>query len=417
MHHSIMFMEPSADAVVDGTRVQDAEGETHAGFARMIRMHMPQPRLQVAVVDDLDGFDALRDDWLALERAAPTSSVFMSWDAQRLWWRHYGKDRELRILVARNGRSVIGILPLYRECQSKAAGILPVRKLRQVGVGGDTAPDDLDALLVPEYAGLAVDRLAEFVASSLGGWDMLELTDLPPDSALVPAWAGRLSGAGLRVQCSQASPIVFGALPSSFEQYCSNLSRNRREVMRRKRRKFKAQPGARFLVVDTPQQIDAAFDELVRLHRLRWAGRTARPAFSSQAFRDYHREWMHRMLAQGQLRLLALEIDKQCIAMLYCMQYKGRLSFFQGGFDPAFAQFSPGDVLMGFAIESAISDGCTVFDMLKGDHEYKRHFFQQDRRNFEIRVFRKGAVSLAYGLRDAWLRHRRKELTDSHASA
>ena len=411
---SAIFMQASETVIDGGMGVRYLDEWAHSGFAMMTRMDMTALPVQVSVVDDLAGFDALRDDWLALEQQVPDSSVFMSWDSQRLWWKYYGKGRALRILVARDANRVIGILPLYCERHHKAAGILGIRKLRQIGVGGDTAPDDLDALLLPEFAPLAAVRLAAFVAASVGGWDMLELTDLPATSALVPAWTGQLPGAGLRVQCSAASPIVFGDLPSSFEEYCQGLSSNRRAVMRRKRRKFESQPGARFVTIDTPEGVDQAFDELVRLHRLRWSGRTARPAFSSREFRDYHREWMHTLLSQGRLRLLALEVHGRFIAMLYCMQYKGRWSFFQGGFDPEFSPLSPGEVLMGLAIETAISDGCTVFDMLKGDHEYKRHFFQQDRRNLEIRVFRKGAVSLAYGLRDAWLRHRSKAPVRDH---
>lgn len=381
------------------------------------RMDMTEPSMQVGVIEDEEGFDALREDWLALEHSDTNSSLFMSWEAQRLWWKHYGKGRELRILLARSAGRVVGIWPLYCERQRKAGGIVSIRKLRQMGIGGDTAPDDLDALLLPEFKAETAVHLVRFVAGSLKRWDMLELTDVPAASPLLPSLLEELPKIGIRVQRSVAKPIVQGELPRSFDEYCHSLSSNRRQVMRRKRRKFEAQSGARFMVIQEASELDAAFEELVRLHRLRWSGRTLRPAFSSSEFRSYHREWMHSMLPQGRLRLMSLEIGGKCVAMLYCMQYKKRLNFFQGGFDPTFSSLSPGDVLMSYAVELAIAEGCTVFDMLKGDHEYKRHFFQQERRNLEIRAFRKGAVNMAYGLRDIWLRYRPARAAADHAAA
>jgi hypothetical protein len=127
---------------------------------------------------------------------------------------------------------------------------------------------------------------------------------------------------------------------------------------------------------------------------------------------------MQALLSQGQLRLLGLELEGRTIAMIYGMQYKGRFCFFQSGFDPAYAAYSPGDVLMGYAVELAIEQGCEIFDMLKGDHEYKRHFFQDSRRNLELRAFRRGPVDAAYRLHDAlrWARDALRRTRPRHGS-
>lgn len=364
---------------------------------------MPQPSTPLAlrVVCDEPGFDALEAAWLLLQEASPDSSIFLSWNWQRLWWKHYGGKRRLRIVVVSEGERVVGLLPLYLEHQRKLGGMLVAHKLRQIGVGGDTAPDDLGALLLPGYESVAVTRMIHFVARECRDWNVLDWSDLPAGSALGGALAQGLTQAGLRTSCTCSDPISYGELPSTWDAYRGSLSRNRRETMSRKRRKFEAQPGAGLRVIDAPHALDAAFEQLARLHQLRWSGRTERPGFSTTQYRDFHLELMHALLRQGQLHLLALEMEGRTIAMLYGMQYKKRFCFFQSGFDPAYAALSPGDVLMGLAVEFAIRQGCTVFDMLKGDHDYKRHFVQQERRNLEVRAFRPGIVDLAYRFRQA----------------
>ena len=364
---------------------------------------MPQTLtpLTIHVVSDSREFDELQPAWTALQAASLDSSIFLSWDWQRLWWEHYGAHRQLRILVAGDAQGVVGLLPLYLETQRRARGAMAIRKLRQIGVGGDTSPDDLGGLFVPGQETPVAAAMARFLAHGLGAWDVLDFCDLPADSPLALSLGGELSTQGLRVCSRLGDPITFGDLPTDWETYRQGLSRNRRETMRRKRKKFEAQPGARFRIVDSSQELAQSFEHLVRLHHLRWSERTERPGFSTPQYQGFHRDLMQALLPQGRLRLLALELGDQPIAMLYGYLYKRRFSFFQSGFDPAHAEYSPGDVLMSYAVEYAISQACTVFDMLKGDHDYKRHFFQQDRRNLEIRVFRRGLIDLVYRLHDA----------------
>ncbi len=356
--------------------------------------------VNIDCVDTESGWDALQADWRRLEDIDPHASIFLSWDWQRLWWRHYGAQRALRLLVARSGGAVVGLLPLYTEVYRTAGGLLRPRKLRQVGVGGDTSPDDLGALIDPAFAPAVAAAFAEQVVDALPGWDLLDWSDLPPHAELTAAVTARLAAAGLRLQHKLSEPITWGGLPTSWDDYLAGLSRSRRETLRRKRRKFESQPGARVRVIDDPAELDAAFERLGELHRKRWQGRTAIPGFTSTAYRGFHRELMHALLPQNRLRLMALEVQGEAIAMLYGLRWRGVFSFFQGGFDPDQAALSPGDVIMAYAVEQAIAEGCTAFDMLKGDHDYKRQFFKQTRHTAELRAFRPGVIDWAYRLRE-----------------
>jgi CelD/BcsL family acetyltransferase involved in cellulose biosynthesis len=358
--------------------------------------------IQLKVVTNVSGFDGLEEAWLELQESCVGASIFLTWDWQRLWWKHYGQRRELRILIARTADRIVGILPLYIDRHRKAGGLFAARKLRQIGVGGDTSPDDLGALFSPDHEHDASAAMAEYLLKVMTDWDMLDWTDLPPQCPLVPALQKHFAESNIRANCAFMAPITFGELPDDWESYRRNLSRNRRETMRRKRRKFESQPGAQVVTVEVADELDGAFDCLAELHRLRWTGRTETPGFTSAQYRGFHRDIMHALLPQGRLRLMKLNMGAGTIAMLYCMRYRDTFYFFQSGFDPAYAEYSPGDVLLGYAIEHAIAEGCRIFDMLKGDHDYKRHFFQQDRRNLEMRAFRPGLIELAYRAKDAW---------------
>lgn len=60
--------------------------------------------------------------------------------------------------------------------------------------------------------------------------------------------------------------------------------------------------------------------------------------------------------------------------MYYCYAWRGTTLPFQSGFDPQYEKLSPGLTLMGFAIEQAIREGQTCFDMLRGEYDYKKRW-------------------------------------------
>ena len=351
--------------------------------------------MQIELITTTPDFDALEPEWRAIEGLTPRNSLFLSWDWQRLWWSQYGEGRQLRILVARSGGQTVGILPLYLETH-RAFKILRVRKLRPIGSGGDTAPDDLGMLFDPVHEQAVARAFVDHVLNTVSGWQLLDLVDLPSDSALVACWTQRSTQISGSIERTPVNRITYGDLPPDWDSYRQGLSRNRREVLGRKRRKFEAQPQARFFQVHQDAQIDWAFERLAELHRLRWQGRTEELSFTSPQYLEFHRTLMHALLAQGRLRLYGLEMNGQTIAMFYGFRNGATLYYFQAGFDPKHLALSPGEVLMGYVIEAAISERCTRFDMLKGDYGHKRHFFRQTRETLGLRVHRPGLIHWLY---------------------
>lgn len=354
--------------------------------------------LQVSVVRDLDGFAALRPAWQGLLERARIASVFLSWEWLHAWWRHYGEGHALRLLVARAGEQVVGILPVYLE-RSRVLRIVPVRTLRFVGTGGDTSPDDLDALLDPAHEDTAARALAEYALRRLGGWDVLLLTDMAKDSAfrLALARCTRRASAGVSAR------ISYLVLPPSWEAYLEAQHRDRRYTLRQTRRRIEAQPGARLFLWDDPARLDEAVERLAQLHRLRWQERDEGHAFSTPQYVAFHREVMHACQARDWLRLYCLEIGGAIVAMYYFYRFRDGVYYFQGGFDPAFARLRPGLVLMGYAIQHAIEEGNRVFDMLRGEYDYKTQWAKERRETYFHKAYRASPAAFAFRLRRDWL--------------
>lgn len=339
-------------------------------------------RLQFSIISTTDDFDALEDRWNDLIAQCDDCSVFQSFSWLSTWWHIFSADRQLRIILAHDQDRLVGLLPLYIE-HTQLLPAVGLRKLRLVGYGGDTAPDDLGAILGEGDHPTIIETLVDGIESLRGEWDMADLEDLDPNALLIQAMETRRQG---EVELVEGARISYVNLPESFDAYLAMLSSNRRWKMRRGRKKLLERTNYRFHVVSGQAELDQYFPELVRLHQERWDGRAEDIGFSTMTYVDFHRQVMAKMLEQDCLRLMFLIGEEGPIAANYCYRWRGGFYFFQGGIAKAYDALRIGEVLMGHAIEQAITEGMQVFDMLRGEHDYKKSLTGNVRSRTHLRL-------------------------------
>lgn len=327
-------------------------------------------------VSILNSFEAARESWTAVEQLAAASTVFQSWIWQDAWWAHYSAGRELLVLVAESEGEPVGFLALYL-----IAGFAGMRKLRLVGTGGDTSPDYLGPLIAAGSEAAVGAAFATHIFESLR-WDVLDFSDLQP-GPLAEEILRRKDGA-VSIEWRESGPIHISRLPSNWDSYLSAMHRDRRARLRRLRQRAIEGLSAQFAVMTDAAEMDRAYDRLVELHRMRWDGDESDRAFRTDAYVSFHRSVIHRLAQVDGIRMYCLMVNDEPVAIHYCYRNAREIMYFQSGFDPRYKQYSPGQVLFGFAIEHAIAEGNRVFDMLKGDYSFKQSWTNDVRHTVSI---------------------------------
>ena len=342
--------------------------------------------IEVRCLTEQADFLALESEWQQVSEQCASVSIFQTHQWQRAWWRHYGNG-SMHTLVAHAGPRIVAILPLYR-CSQRLPLVRALQIVRPIGVGGDTSPDYLGQIAVDEYAQQAADAFARYLLEHQREWDALELTDLPASSPLRAALTSAKVPGGARAIAEEPTQIRFCELPASWDLYLESLSSHARHSVRSVRKKFLTLPGSRLFQWTDTAHLGHAIDELIRLHTMRWEGRAEHYSFSSEQYNAFHRELMQEFLQAGWLRLYCMELGGEIIGMFYGYAFRGTLYHFQGGFDPQHEKIRAGQCLMAFAIESAIGEGCTCLDMLRGEYEYKKRWAPLVRETYSYRMVR-----------------------------
>jgi CelD/BcsL family acetyltransferase involved in cellulose biosynthesis len=356
--------------------------------------------IAVQFMTSADDFARLAPDWNRLHEEADAASVFNSWISQYQWWQVYGAGQPLRILVALEHGQTLGILALYIQT-IRVLG-LRVRLLRFVGSGADTHPDDLGPVLAPGREEAVARALAQ-AALHVSDADVVLLTDIDPRSPLPRALEQAAAAARREPLTGISERIAYIDLPRSWGEFVASLRSNRRTRLKSARRKLAVGHRVRFFVWQDAEALDGAFERLAELHQRRWRQAGGSESFATPQYVAFHRGIMKATLPRGWLRLYCLELDGEIAAMTYCYRFRNRVYLMQAGFDPACANLNPGKVLLGYALEHAISEGNEVFDFLRGEHRYKDQFATGYRTTLGVRIFRPSLGALAYRLRRIFL--------------
>lgn len=123
---------------------------------------------------------ALMSEWQRLWSEQPRPPVFVHPTWARIWWRHFGSGRRLRLLRVEDAGQAVALAPLYLERPFPAPG-----RLRIVGSGITSDYTDWLLPIVPEARAAIVDLILDHLARRWG-WLTLELQGLRADTALFP---------------------------------------------------------------------------------------------------------------------------------------------------------------------------------------------------------------------------------------
>ncbi|HEX6958357.1 MAG TPA: GNAT family N-acetyltransferase [Ferrovibrio sp.] len=269
---------------------------------------------------------------------------------------------------------LIGLAPFYLEKGENAGRLL------QLGIG---TSDYLDLLLDPQADEALAGDLALRIAQSAPGWDEWELTELPP-------WASAKQlpcPAGCDEVIEPASQCYAVEIAPRRRELSALLPKVKQRKLRMARRRS-ARRGELCILTADKQNVAALVDELVRLNRLRQATLGHDDIFADPRLGQFLHKSAEPLLMTGILRLYALMIGSDLVAVYHGLQHAGRTYCYLSGFDPAYAFESSGSVLLASVIEQALVEGATQIDFLRGSERYKAEWGAAPRRN-QRRLFRR----------------------------
>lgn len=340
---------------------------------------LDQPLLSCTVFSPAStptGFTALAQDWNQLLSRTRAKPLFLTYEWQTTWWRHLGEGKLWVLAFCQpNNGPLVGIVPLY--LLEHTSGALAGKRTLNL-VGCIEVSDYLDAIIAAGWEEQVFARLIQWLQSPAApAWDQLDLCNLPQSSLTYQTIPPLFSQAGWEVDVFQEDVAPHITLPLRYESYLEEqVEKKQRHEIRRKQRRAEREAEVGFYIVGKQHNLETEVDDFITLQQ---ASRADKAAFMTPEMRRFFHAAARSMFDAGYLRLCFLTLNGQKAASIFAFEYDRKFLLYNSGYDPdAYAQLSPGWVLLGYAIQYAIAAGCQLFDFMQGNEEYKYRFGSQD---------------------------------------
>jgi CelD/BcsL family acetyltransferase involved in cellulose biosynthesis len=141
--------------------------------------------------------------------------------------------------------------------------------------------------------------------------------------------------------------------------------------LRRRRRRLAEQGEVTFEASRGGTGSGPLLDELLALEAKGWKAARGTAIAARASTRRFYAGVTAWAAARGTVRLLVLRLDGRPLAALLGVQEDGVHYLLKGGFDPAYARYSPGQLVLAEAIGHAFADGLTRIELGGGADPYK----------------------------------------------
>ncbi|WP_373049164.1 GNAT family N-acetyltransferase [Vulgatibacter sp.] len=328
-----------------------------------------------------EALQVLRDEWRELyDRSA--AAPFLSWEWIATWHHHLGAGRTPRILCARRGGALVGLLPLAEERITLVPGA-EVRRLSFLGERWGGA-DYLDVLALEGEEAAAAQAIYAHL-NEVADFDVADLDGIAADSPSVGLLAARFAEDGrFRHALTPRHTCPQVALEGTWREVLKRSKRG--DNFKRRLRQLRELDGFERRVVRDPGEAVAAFERFLVLHEARWEAQGGSDAMGRPALQAFHRDVVVRLAERGWLRFEEIWVEGACRASIYGIDDGPTYCFYQSGYDPAWAKRSVGLVCLGLSVEDALERGITRYDFLRGTETYKFDWATGTRETVAVRV-------------------------------
>lgn len=252
--------------------------------------------------------------------------------------------------------------------------------------------DYLDLVALPADRNAVMSANIEFLRKN-NCFDILALDSIDSESELTAVLQGRTNSES-RLKFTYAEREVCPGIDLSGGWPAVLKQSKRSSNFKRRLKKLEAKPGFQFRSVTTPSELRDAFERFLHLHQLRWSGGGSELSGNAQLI-SFQRELIGTMAESRLLRFDELWVDGECRSSIYGLDDGKTFYYYNTGYDPEWASFSVGLVIIGLSIRNSVERGNLTYDFLRGDETYKFDWANCSRKLVSARLVNATVPALA----------------------
>ena len=312
--------------------------------------------MEIEVIKELEHLKLYRDIWHHILHQQKNEITFIEMDWIIAWWKYFGQNHELFILMILDGTTIKGFCPLMK---------INKRGYKEITFIGYPQASYLDFIMDDGQKKEVIPYVLDYLLG-LPGKYMIRFYGLFEDSLSHLTIMDYLKTSGIS-HFTTSLPCIFCTLKGGFEDYFKGrFSARTRHTIGRKERKLKKLGVLKFEGVDLEK-----LDEIFHMHDQRWKRKVGDSSFSQGMTKEFFKELAENHYETFQTSIDVISLNGKIISFIYGFLCRGRYIFYRIAHDDKFSIFSPGELVLKGKIEQCFEKGIKVFDFGAGYEPYK----------------------------------------------
>lgn len=330
----------------------------------------------VQELSSLEALEEYREDWNRLLAQTPQAHFFQSWEWLVAYWTYFQRDQQLRVLVHLEGGRPVGVVPMVLQWEKTRIGRVRVLTypLEEWGpVYGPVGPHPTKTL----------QAALEYLRQREPDWDLLELRWVSPEddrqggSRQAMQWAGFPP---IRTLWNSCAVVELGEGEAGWHRYLAHRSAKWRANLRKAEKKLAALGPVEYVRYrpegEWTGQIDPRWDLYEACYQIAQRSWQARSQTGTTLCHPEVRQFLrHVHLAAtrlGAVDMNLLYVKGQPVAFAYNYVWQGHVYGLRRGFDPQWAPYSVGNLLLARAIRDSFLRNDRLYNLGTGYLQSKR---------------------------------------------
>ena len=327
------------------------------------------------VLDKIEKIEDIKVEWNSLLEESGIVSSYLKPEWVINWLRYLGKRCKPYIVTWDNGNKLQAIYPL------KLKKNLLGNRLDFIGKGD---ADYLDFIVDKNIDDKWNIPFLSFLKGKKNNWDICDLQDFPEQSQHIETLYKLLKNYGWKVKYYNTWKCPYLTLDCEWGDIIKKHGRKFRYNIKRSKKQLEGLGRLEFKKIETEEELERYLPEIFNIHKKRWKNYYIASKFSTIDGRKFYSQVAKEYLEKGILSLELLLLNNHIIAFSFSFQIDQKYFYYIPAYDPDYAKYSPGKVLLMHILEEASKSGIEEFDFGKGELQYKYHWTTGERQNRRI---------------------------------
>jgi hypothetical protein len=219
------------------------------------------------------------------------------------------------------------------------------------------------------------------------GWDLLQLCQLPEGSATLEAMTGLAAPDHCRIVTWLSGSSPYLLLGGSWGQYFDSLAAKHRANLRNRFKRLNGIGPVELETITSGETLAGGLEAGLQLEAAAWKGEAGTAISCDPDISRFYSTLAQRAAERGWMRLDFLRAGLQRAAFDYSLFYKNRIHLLKIGYDPAYAPYSPSNLLLSLVLQSAFEQGVREYDFLGECADWKTAWTRHARPHYWLFVF------------------------------